>query len=409
MTLAAAFAVVGAGAVSLQASSPKFFQASTQSDFLKGDVENLSIDNRGQLVIGPANELVYETAAPFLWSLLPAADGSLLVGSGNEGQVFRVDAQGNGSRIFSANELEVHALAAGPNGAVYAATSPDGKIYKVERNGAATTFFDPEDKYIWALATDPGGNVYAATGQKGGVYKITPDGKGSLFYESKSTHVTALALDKAGNLLVGTESPGRVLRVGSDGKAFLLLDSPFQEIRALHFDDKGMLYVAAVSGTSSGGASPAPPIDSGSDRQTADASRAPIPVVTTEVTSIAIVDTSGGGSSSGASSTPQERGPAKGAIYRIAPDVGVARGLALRSRARQSGTIGAGHRQQRKNLSARGGTTSGDAHRPRPGRPGHRALQGRQRSALLHDRQSWKALPPERRPRCPGHVRVGTT
>ena len=36
------------------ASSPKFFQASTQTDFLKGDVENLSIDGRGQLLLGPA-------------------------------------------------------------------------------------------------------------------------------------------------------------------------------------------------------------------------------------------------------------------------------------------------------------------------------------------------------------------
>src|SRR4051794_18329252 len=49
-----------------QASSPKFFQATTQADFLKGDVENLSIDNRGQLVLGPATDLVYETASPFL-------------------------------------------------------------------------------------------------------------------------------------------------------------------------------------------------------------------------------------------------------------------------------------------------------------------------------------------------------
>jgi WD40 repeat protein len=41
-------------APSLHASSPKFFQAATQADFLKGEVENLSIDARGQLVLGPA-------------------------------------------------------------------------------------------------------------------------------------------------------------------------------------------------------------------------------------------------------------------------------------------------------------------------------------------------------------------
>ena len=44
-------------------------------EFLKGEVDNLSIDSHGQLVLGPATELVYETSAPFLWSMLAAPDG----------------------------------------------------------------------------------------------------------------------------------------------------------------------------------------------------------------------------------------------------------------------------------------------------------------------------------------------
>src|SRR6187200_2228960 len=149
---AAVAAAVLLPAIAIQASNPKFFQAATQSDFLKGDVENLSIDAQGQLTLGPATELVYETAAPFLWSMLPAGDGSLFVGTGNEGKVFRIDSEGRGSLFFDSAELEVHALAPAPDGGVYVATSPDGKIYRVKREGAATTFFDPDEKYIWALA-----------------------------------------------------------------------------------------------------------------------------------------------------------------------------------------------------------------------------------------------------------------
>jgi len=33
----------------------------TQGRLLKGDVENLSIDNHGQLTLSPVTELVYET------------------------------------------------------------------------------------------------------------------------------------------------------------------------------------------------------------------------------------------------------------------------------------------------------------------------------------------------------------
>ena len=312
-----ALLLTAAALVSLRASSPKFFQATTQSDFLRGDVQNLSIDTRGQLTLGPASELVYETAAPFLWSLIPGPDGSLFIGTGNEGRVFRVDGDGKGTSFFDSAELEAHALAPAPDGGLFVGSSPDGKIYKVDRKGVATTFFEPDEKYIWAMAVDAKGNLYAATGEKGIIYRIGPDGTGSRFYQAKATHATSLAFDRSGNLLVGTESPGRVLRVDPTGKAFVLLDSPFQEIRALRFDDKGMLYVAAVSGrTPSGGGSR--PAEGGSDRPASESSATPIASVSTEITSIAVADAS---SSSGSSTPPRpdSRSP-RGAIYRIAPD-----------------------------------------------------------------------------------------
>src|SRR5207249_3959015 len=268
--------------------------------------------------LGPATELVYETSAPFLWALTPGVDGSLFVGTGNEGKVFRVDRQGRGSVFFDAAELEVHALAPAPNDGLYVATSPDGRIYKVDREGKDSVFFDPDDKYIWSLAVDSKGNLFAATGDKGVIYKIAPNGTGTRFYETKATHATSLVFDKAGNLLVGTESPGRLLRVDPEGKGFVLLDSPYEEIRSLHFDDKGILYVAALSGRPPSGG---PPPTSTEERVAAPASdggRAPVPSVSTEITSLAIVDVSSSSSSTQGSS--QSRRASKGAIYRIAPD-----------------------------------------------------------------------------------------
>jgi len=308
-------AFVAAALVSVHGSTPKFFQAATQSEFLKGDVENLSIDSHGQLTLGPVTELVYETSAPFLWSMVAAPDGTLFVGTGNEGKVFRVDPQGKGSLFFDSTELEVHALALAPNGGLYVATSPDGKIYKVDRSGSSTTFFNSDEKYIWALAVDGKGNVFAGTGDKGTIHKIAPDGKATVFYKTNTTHVTALAFDKNGNLLVGTGTPGKVLRLDPDGKPFMLLDSPFQEIRALRFDDKGVLYVAAVSGRAGSGSAPVI-TDTAGDRPTPEVTRTPIATVSAEITSMAIVDT---GSGSSASPREDRRSP-KGAVYRISAD-----------------------------------------------------------------------------------------
>ncbi|HEV8347168.1 MAG TPA: hypothetical protein VGQ16_11365 [Vicinamibacterales bacterium] len=313
----AAVVLAALAVVSVHASSPKFFQAATQNDFLKGDVDNLSIDNNGQLTLGPATELVFETAAPFLWSMIAQPDGTLFIGTGNEGKVFRVDPQGNGSMFFDSTELEVHALAPAPNGGIYVGTSPDGKIYKVDRNGTSSTFFDSGDKYIWALAVDAKGNVFAGTGDKGIVYKISPDGKGAPFYKTNATHATALAFDKGGNLIVGTGTPGKVFRIDQEAKPFVLLDSPFQEIRALRFDDKGLLYVAALSGRSGSGGGPSVTTDDRGLDRPADVSRPPVPSVSAEITSISIVDVGG----SGAGATPREdRRSPRGAVYRITPD-----------------------------------------------------------------------------------------
>ncbi|MGE3704468.1 MAG: hypothetical protein AB7I13_04300 [Vicinamibacterales bacterium] len=301
----------------LHGSTPKFFQAATQADFLEGELESLSIDSRGQLTLGAASELVFETAAPFLWSMAPGPDGSLFVGTGNEGKVFRIDAGGRGSVFFDAMELEAHALAPAPDGGLYVGTSPDGKIYKVDRRGTGSTFFEPGEKYIWAMASDARGQLYVATGSKGQVYRVAPNGTGAAFYKAEATNVTALAIDRAGNLLIGTDAPGRVLRVDSQGKAFLLLDTPFEEIRSLRFDEAGALYVAAVNGK--GGSSAPPRADdrsSGSSGAAEPASPTPVVSVSTEITAIAVVDTG-----SSASASPREdRRSIKGAVYRIAPD-----------------------------------------------------------------------------------------
>ena len=314
--VAFAFAAVCAGVSLAYAAAPTFWQVSNEAEFAKGDVENLSIDSYGRLTLGPAATPVYEASAPFLWSMVSAPDGSLYVGSGNEGQVYRIDANGKGSVFFDAAELEVHALALAPGGGLYAATSPDGKIYKIDAMGRSSVLFDPADKYIWGLAVDKAGNVFAATGDKGVVYKITPNGNGSVFYLTKTTHAISLAIESDGHLLVGTESPGRLFRLDATGKPFVLLDSPYNEIHTLRLDPKGVIYAAAVSGATGGGVSATTPNPEPPPPATATVS------VSTEITAIAIVDTPSTGGGGGATSGAERlsTGPSAGGVYRITPD-----------------------------------------------------------------------------------------
>ena len=300
-------------ATSLSA-SPGFWQAATQADFLKGDVDQLSIDEHGRLTLGPELTRVHDAAAPFVWTVVPGADGAWFLGTGNDGKVIKVDRNGQGSLFYDSTEMEVHALAAAPDGALYVGTSPDGRIYRVDAKGQATTFFDPDDKYIWSLVVDRDGNVFAGTGDKGTVYKITPDGKGTTFFASKTAHAVALAFDQNRQLLVGTGAPGRVFRVDAEGKGFLLLDTTYQEIHAIRVDPKGVIYAAAQSARAQGGG------DSMTDVAITPPSVTPsIPNVSTEITSIAVVDVVS--SQPGASAAASERrSTMTGAVYRVQPD-----------------------------------------------------------------------------------------
>lgn len=301
-------------AAGLRAAVPTFWQVATEADFLRGDVEGLSIDSYGRLTLGPVATTVYDSSAPFLWALAPGPDGGTFVGTGNDGQVLLVDTNGRGRVFFDADELEVHALAPAPNGGLFVGTSPNGKIYRVEANGRSSVFFDPPDPYIWGLAVDRTGNLYAATGDKGLVYKISPTGQGSVFYDTKATHALSLGFDGQARLLVGTGTPGRVFQLDAAGKPFVLLDSPYAEIRGLRVDAGGTAFAIAVSGRSGGGA-PAP-----EPARTTESSATPVATVSTEITVVAVGDASPAQAAAAAPSRPQAA--VSGAIYRIAADGG---------------------------------------------------------------------------------------
>src|SRR6184192_2068972 len=98
--VALALAAVCASVSLAYAANPTFWQVSNEAEFARGDVENLSIDGFGRLTLGPSTTSIYDASAPFLWSMISAPDRSIYIGSGNEGQIYRVDSSGKGSVFF---------------------------------------------------------------------------------------------------------------------------------------------------------------------------------------------------------------------------------------------------------------------------------------------------------------------
>ena len=295
-------------AASLHASGPQLWRLEGAPAFLDGEIEGLALDSNGRLRLGVAPKRLFDPEAPNAWSLARDARGVLYAGTGNDGRVFRVEAE-KGSLLFDADELEVHAVAVGPDGRVYAGTSPDGAVYAIDAAGKATRFFDPAEKYVWALAFDPSGALYVATGGEGRVYRVAPDGKSETVLTTTETHVLSLALDGRGKVYAGSAPEGIVYRIDAPGRAFVLVDSAFREIKALDLGPDGSVYAAAIDGQTAETARPAP------------APAAPAAAtggVVAEVTvseSFSVVAPAAGV----APATESAPGPPKGALLRIRP------------------------------------------------------------------------------------------
>ena len=228
------------------AASPTFWHVSTQAELLRGELEQLSVDESGQLTLSPEAELIHESTAPFVWAIVPNDSGGFWIATGDEGRVYEIDDDGESSVFFDAAETEVHALARRPEGGLYVGTSPNGKVYEVQVDGQSTTLVDLEERYIWSMVVGPDKALYVATGTQGIIYRIAADGTAAHFYNTNTTNVLSLAFDSQGRLLAGTESPGRLLRINSNRKGFVLLDSEFGELRSLRVAKDGTIYLAGI-------------------------------------------------------------------------------------------------------------------------------------------------------------------
>ncbi|MCU0245375.1 MAG: hypothetical protein MUC42_02305 [Bryobacter sp.] len=235
-------------AAPLGAATSTAWEMNNWQDFIKGKFRGLVLTRDGALRLGPKRTEILNTEQAAVWSVARAADGTLYLGTGHRGRIYKVDPAGKATVYWTAPEPEVFALALDARGVLFAGTSPDGKIYRIE-NGAAKEYFAPKSRYIWALAFDTKGVLYAATGDQGKIFAIPSEGQGQVHYDTQQSHALNLAFDAAGRLLVGTEPNGILYRISARDQGFVLYDANLPEIRALLPQPDGSVYVAALGGS----------------------------------------------------------------------------------------------------------------------------------------------------------------
>ncbi|HLX44739.1 MAG TPA: hypothetical protein VKR43_14935 [Bryobacteraceae bacterium] len=234
--------------VSAFAATTATWEMTGYQDFLRGRLNGLSLTRDGRLTLGPKLDTVFSSDQPQIWSVAQAADGSLYLGTGNRGRLYKIDPSGKSTLIWTADQPEIFAVALDAKGVVYAATSPDGKVYRIV-NGKAAEYFAPAAHYIWALKFAADGSLFVATGDEGKIFRVTSAGHGDLYYETGQEHITCLAIDREGRLLAGSEPNGILYRITAQNKAFVLYDANLPEIRSIVTAPDGSIYAAALGGS----------------------------------------------------------------------------------------------------------------------------------------------------------------
>ena len=239
----------------------------------------------------------FDPKTKYIWALALDREGKLFIGTGDRGEIFRVERDGAGSLFFKSDEAQIRALDFNSSGDLIAGTDGSGLIYRISPAGEGFVLYSAPKKEITALAVDAQGNIYAAgVGEKRGaapavgapatsigvivsasppsgaqatpptvpptgmpaistaipsianlggseIYRLLPDGSPKTIWSSREDLVYALAFDAEGRLLAGTGNRGKIYAI--EGNQYIdLAQASANQVTAFAHDPKGGLYAA---------------------------------------------------------------------------------------------------------------------------------------------------------------------
>lgn len=242
------------GSVAL-AVKPEKWTHEQPKDFTAGKLDNVVVTSLGEVMLGRDTKTLFdpEDKAEVINALAQAGDGLIYAATGPNGIIYKIDGEKvtefatlppEGGTVFSLLFAADGRLLAGTGGGEQA------RIYRIDGTGRATVFYEPKDaRYVWAMARGADGRVYAATGIEGQLHAIEADGsEGKVLVDLKPKNLLCLAIGSDGMLYTGTDGDGLVYRIESKtSKPFVLYDAKEPEISSIVLDAGGNVYASTAS------------------------------------------------------------------------------------------------------------------------------------------------------------------
>ncbi|WP_437875826.1 hypothetical protein [Sorangium sp. So ce513] len=246
--LAAAIAAAGLVAVPAHAVGTRSFELRTLEELKGGDLTGVSVDSNGNVRAGLTLGATPLPDATSVWSSVVLPDGTVLLGTGNEGKIYGVSG-GRVAVVATTGQMAVSALVLAFDGDVIAGTFPEGKLYRLPRgagNGGPAKLFAelPKTEDVWGLAYDARARaLYAATGPDGKLFRLDATGKAQVYFDSDEPHLVSVAVADDGTVYAGSNGKALLYKLTAPGRATVLYDFDADDVKAI-----------AVAPTAKGGA-----------------------------------------------------------------------------------------------------------------------------------------------------------
>ncbi len=226
------------GASPAAAVGTRTFVLDTLDELKGGDLTGVAVDSNGEVRAGLNLGSTPIPEATSVWSSVTLADGSVLLGTGNDGKIYRV-ASGLVSLVATTGEMAVASLTVAWNGDVIAGTFPSGKLFRLPKGGGtggqAATFATLEaTEDVWGLAFDAKQSaVYAATGPEGKLFRLDASGKAQVYFDSDEPHLVSVAVGDDGAVYAGSNGKALLYKLTAPGRASVLYDFDGDDVKGI--------------------------------------------------------------------------------------------------------------------------------------------------------------------------------
>ena len=242
------YSLLGAGLlVAAQASAvgTRRFTLSKAGDFKGGDLKGVAVDAAGQVRAGFNLGTVPVSAGNSIWAALPLRDGSVLLGTGNEGKLLKLSG-GTVSVLAETKALVITSFAEAWGGAVVMGTLPDGKVMKWDHGKLTDLVTLKGTEHVWQVAYDEKKKaLFAATGPEGKLYRISETGDAVVYFDAPEQHLMSVAVAPDGAVYAGASDKAKLYKISAPGKASVLYDFERTEVRAIAVNKQGEVFAIA--------------------------------------------------------------------------------------------------------------------------------------------------------------------